>query len=64
MAGRIRNDWITQGITIYYIINNPHMRAHLMKYYKIESRVIKVTKRQYYCMLIAKLDNQTKKLRI
>jgi hypothetical protein len=68
--GRIKNDWITQGIKIsfkhIYIYsrssNDPHMRAYCIKYCKILSIVIKEAKRQHHYRLIAKLGNQTKNL--
>jgi hypothetical protein len=36
------------------------MRAYYIVYCKILSRVIKEAKRQHYCRLIAKSDNQIK----
>jgi hypothetical protein len=37
-----------------------HKRAYYIKYCKILSRVINGAKRQHYCRLITKLDNQIK----
>jgi hypothetical protein len=36
------------------------MRAYYIKYCKILSSVIKEAKKQYYCQLLAKLNNQIK----
>jgi hypothetical protein len=71
IVGRLKNDWIMQGIKIsrkhkgsLYICskssNNPHMWAFYIKYCTILSRVIEEAKRQHYCRLIAKSDNQIK----
>jgi hypothetical protein len=69
--GKIKNDWITQGIKIsckhkrtLYIYsrnrNDPNTRAFYIKYYKILNNVIKEAKKQHYCRLIAKSDNKIK----
>jgi hypothetical protein len=42
--------------------NSPYMRAYYIKYCNILSRDIKEAKRQHYCRLIAKSNNQIKQL--
>jgi len=60
-----KNDWITQGIKIsckhkrnLYAFtknnNDPKAKAHYTKYCKIIIKVIKETRKQHYCRLIAK----------
>jgi hypothetical protein len=69
--GKIKNDWITQGIKIsckrkrsLYIYgrnsNDPNTRAFYIKYCKILNNVIKEAKKQHYCRLIVKSDNKIK----
>jgi hypothetical protein len=72
--GKIKNDWITQGIKIsckckrnLYIYsrnsNDPNARAFYIKYCKILNNVIKEAKKQHYCRLMAKSDNKIKTTR-
>jgi hypothetical protein len=69
--GRLKNDWITQGIkisckrkrTLYVNSRNsedPNTRVFYIKYCKILKSVIKEAKKQYYSRLIAKSDNKIK----
>jgi hypothetical protein len=68
--GKIKNDWVTQGIKISCkskrcLIhsrnsNDPNTRAFYIKYCKILNNVIKEAKKQHYSRLIAKQDNKIK----